>query len=83
MVGRFDAGPRVASPASALLTCNSNDDCWQNETRLTYPGATFSYHDDAWRDAHREDKAFRWHETDNDHDWHHGYWEKGITWTER
>jgi hypothetical protein len=67
----------AASPASALITCNSNGDCWQTETRITYPGVTLNYHDEAWRDAHREDKAYRWHETDNDHDWHHGYWEKG------
>jgi hypothetical protein len=64
--GRFVADPQA------------NGDCWQTETRITFPGVTLSYHDEAWRDAHRKDKAYRWHETDNDHDWHHGYWEKAL-----
>src|SRR5262249_7210170 len=42
----------AAGPASAMITCNSYGDCWRTETRVTFPGVTFSYHDDAWRDAH-------------------------------
>ena len=67
----------AASPASAFTTCNSYGDCWQTETRITFPGVTFSYHDDAWRDAHRDDRAYHWHDGDADHDWHHGYWVRG------
>ena len=67
----------TVGPASAIITCNSNGDCWRTETRVTYPDATFVYHDDPWWEAHKTEKTYVWHETDADHDWHHGYWAKG------
>lgn len=42
-------GLLLAGPASAIITCNSNGDCWRTETRITYPNVTFTYHDDPWR----------------------------------
>lgn len=63
--------------ASAIITCNSNGDCWRTETRVTYPDVTFAYHDDPWWETHKTEKTYVWHETDADHDWHHGYWMKG------
>jgi hypothetical protein len=68
----------LSSAASAYVVCDSDgDDCWQTTDRVQFPGVTLSFHDDAWRDQHREDKKLRWHDTDNDHDWHHGYWSHG------
>lgn len=72
-------GMTLASPASAYVTCNSAGDCWHTDERIHFPGVTFTFHDDGWRDQHREDRHYRWHDPDNDHDWHHGYWERG-TW---
>jgi len=70
------AGLLAASPALALITCNSDGDCWRTEERVTFPDVTFSYHDDPWWESHKTDKTYVWHETDPDHDWHHGYWVK-------
>jgi hypothetical protein len=64
----------AAAPATAYTTCNSEGDCWHTDTRVHFPGVTFSFHDDKWADSHRSDTHYRWHEADNDHDWHHGYW---------
>lgn len=72
-------GMTLVSPASAYVTCNSAGDCWHTDERIHFPGVTFTFHDDSWRDRHREDRHYRWHDPDNDHDWHHGYWERG-TW---
>ena len=44
---------------------------------MTFPDVTFSYHDDPWLEQHRADRTYVWHETDTDHDWHHGYWQRG------
>jgi hypothetical protein len=70
-------GLLLASPASAIITCNSNGDCWRTETRITYPNVTFTYHDDPWWEAHKTERTYVFHDTDADHDWHHGYWMKG------
>jgi hypothetical protein len=67
----------ATGPASALVTCNSNGDCWHTEERVTYPSVTFTYHDDPWWDQHRAERTYVWHEADADHDWHHGYWLRG------
>jgi len=81
MACAFGAGLSLAvsSPASAYVACNNSGDCWHTEDHVTFPGVSLSFHDDAWRDQHREDKEMRWHDVDNDHDWHHGYWDHG-TW---
>jgi len=73
----LSAGLMAASPAIAGITCNRDGDCWHTEKRITYPNATFTYHDDTWWDAHGADHDYRWHEADKDHDWHHGYWLRG------
>jgi hypothetical protein len=70
------AGLLAASPAMAMITCNSDGDCWRTETKVTFPNVTLSYHDDPWWDAHKTEKTYTWHEADADHDWHHGYWVK-------
>src|SRR5882757_10264008 len=66
----------AGGPASAMITCNSNGDCWRTETRITYPNVTFTYHDDPWWEAHKTERTYVFHDTDADHDWHHGYWMK-------
>jgi len=71
------AGLLAASPASALITCNSNGDCWRTETRVTFPGVTLSYHDDPWWEAHKTERTYVWHEPSADYDYHHGYWARG------
>lgn len=72
------AGLLAASPAWALITCNSNGDCWRTETRVTFPGVTFSYHDDPWWDAHKTERTYVFHDDSPDYDWHHGYWRGGV-----
>lgn len=67
----------LSGAASAYVTCNRNGDCWHTDDRITFPHVTLSFHDDSWRDQHREDKRYTWHDPDNDHDWHHGYWDHG------
>ena len=67
----------AAVPASAYTACNSEGDCWHTDSRVSFPGVTLSFHDDKWRDAHKDDAHMRWHDADNDHDWHHGYWTNG------
>ena len=70
-------GLLATSPAWAYITCNEYGDCWRTEERVSFPGVTLSFHDDKWRDEHRDDRTYHWHDADNDHDWHHGYWERG------
>ena len=67
----------AATPASAYTTCNREGDCWHTDTRVHFPGVTLSFHNNKWADSHRSDSKYRWHETDNDHDWHKGYWANG------
>jgi len=73
-VALVGTGLLAGSPAWAYITCNSDGDCWHTEERVTFPGVTFSFHDDKWRDEHRDDRTYVWHDADPDHDWHHGYW---------
>lgn len=76
----FGAGLSLAlsNTASAYIVCDRDgDDCWHTEDRVTFPGVTLSFHNDRWRDEHREDRHIRWHDDDHDHDWHRGYWYRG------
>ena len=84
MACAFGAGLAVAvsSPASAYVTCNRHGDCWHTEDRVRFPGVSLSFHNDSWRDRHRDSKNMHWHDADNDHDWHQGYWDRG-TWHSR
>ena len=66
-----------AVPASAYTACNRQGDCWHTDSRVHFPGVTLSFHDDKWADKNRNNARYHWHETDNDHDWHHGYWSRG------
>lgn len=67
----------TAAPASAYTACNRDGDCWHTESRVHFPGVTLSFHKDNWWDANRSNARYHWHETDNSHDWHHGYWRGG------
>ena len=67
----------ATAPASAYTTCNSEGDCWHTDSRVHFPGVTLSVHDDKWWDKNRDNARYHWHETDNGHDWHHGYWSRG------
>ena len=69
----------AASPASAYVACNRFGDCWHTDTRVHFPHVRLSFHNDKWWDRHRNNAHYTWHEIDNSHDWHHGYWEHG-TW---
>ncbi|HEX4270720.1 MAG TPA: hypothetical protein VHZ32_05005 [Rhizomicrobium sp.] len=67
----------IAAPASAYTACNREGDCWHTDSRVHFPGLTLSFHDDKWGDTHRNDTHYHWHDADNGHDWHHGYWRGG------
>jgi hypothetical protein len=66
----------ISTSAFAYTTCNREGDCWHTDSRIHFPGVTLSFHNDKWGETHREGR-YHWHETDNDHDWHHGYWSRG------
>lgn len=72
------AGLLAASPASALITCNSNGDCWRTETRVTFPDVTFTYHEDPWWEENKASRTYVFHEASPDYDWRHGYWRGGV-----
>jgi len=65
-----------AMPASAYTACNRQGDCWHTDSRVHFPGVTLSFHNDKWGEMHRSGR-YRWHDLDNDHGWHHGYWSRG------
>lgn len=68
-----------AAPASALVACNHNGDCWRTGTKVEYSGVILSFHDDSWWDAHKGEAQYHWHDNDAEHNWQHGYW-KGGAW---
>ncbi|HWY66701.1 MAG TPA: hypothetical protein VNX61_15920 [Rhizomicrobium sp.] len=35
------------------------------------------YHDDSWRDEHKNDESYHFHDADPQHDSHRGYWADG------
>lgn len=69
----------TAGDASAYVACNRFGDCWHTDSRVHFPHVQLSFHTDKWWDRHRNSARYTWHEIDNDHDWHHGYWQHG-TW---
>ena len=71
------ASSLVAVPASAYTACNKEGDCWHTDTRVHFPHVSLSFHNDKWWDAHKTNARYHWHDTDNDHDSHHGYWAHG------
>ncbi|HXB52100.1 MAG TPA: hypothetical protein VNU69_05005 [Rhizomicrobium sp.] len=66
-------------PASAMVACNHDGDCWRTGSKVQYSGVILSFHDDSWWDEHKSDAQFHWHDADTDHRWEHGYW-KGGNW---
>ena len=71
--------PLTGGPASAYTVCNREGDCWHTDSRVRFPGITLSFHTDKWWDSNRNKARYHWHDADNGHDWHHGYWSHG-TW---
>jgi hypothetical protein len=66
-------------PAAAYVACNRFGDCWHTDTRVHFPHVRLTFHNDSWWDRHRHNTRYTWHEIDNSHDWHRGYWDRG-TW---
>ena len=67
-----------AAPALAYVACNSNGDCWHTGSKtLDWSAVTLKYHDDDWWDAHKADAQYHFHDTDAQHNWEQGYWNKG------
>ena len=71
------AGAALMAPASAMVACNHDGDCWRTGTKVQYSGVLLSYHDDSWWDEHKADAQYHWHDADADHRWEHGYWKAG------
>ena len=71
------SGLCLSAPASAYTACNRQGDCWHTDTRVHFKGASLSFHNDKWWDRNSHNAHYHWHETDNSHDWHHGYWSRG------
>jgi hypothetical protein len=67
----------LATGASAYTACNRDGDCWHTDTRVHFPGVSITYHNDKWWDRNRHNSHYSWHDSDNDHDWHRGYWDHG------
>ena len=65
--------------ASAYVVCNHAGDCWHTDTRVHFSHIRLTFHPDSWWDHHKSNHRYTWHDVDNDHDWHHGYWDHG-TW---
>ena len=68
-----------AAPASAMVACNHDGDCWRTGTKVQYSGVLLSFHEDSWWDEHKTDAQYHWHDADTEHRWEHGYW-KGGAW---
>jgi hypothetical protein len=66
-----------ATPSHAFIACSISHDCWQTDSKLKWPGATVMYHDDSWRDEHKNDESYHFHDADPQHDSHRGYWADG------
>jgi hypothetical protein len=64
-------------PASAYTACNREGDCWHTDSRVHFKGAAITFHNDKWWDRMKSNARYHWHDADNDHDWHKGYWSKG------
>jgi hypothetical protein len=67
-----------ATPAFAFIACSASRDCWQTGSKVKWPGTTLMYHEDSWRDEHKDDQRYHWHEADPQHDWHNGFWADGA-----
>jgi hypothetical protein len=60
--------------ASARMVCNSEGDCWHTESRYTYPGTGYGYHNDDWY-FHQ-----KWNDRNHYRDYHEGrgYYKNGV-----
>jgi hypothetical protein len=63
-------------PASALIACNAEGDCWHADRRETVPGAALEYHPDDWY-FHRDWRADSFHHWREFHEGR-GYWHGGV-----
>ena len=68
----------AATPSFAYIACSASHDCWQTETKVKWPGATIMFHEDSWRDEHKNDEKYRFHEASPERDWRRGYWADGA-----
>jgi hypothetical protein len=78
LIGSLAAGALAlsATSASADVACNRYGECWRVTQRYTtYPSnLRVTFHDDAWREAHRRHYHWR-HDRDDDHGYYsHGRW---------
>lgn len=66
----------TSGTASARIVCGADGDCWHTDTRYTYPGTGYGYHNDDWY-FHQ-----RWNGDEHRHyrDYHEGrgYYRGGI-----
>ena len=69
----------TAGGTSAYVACNRFGDCWHTDTRVHFPHVRLAFHSDKWWDQRKSNAHYHWHDPDNNHDWHHGYWDHG-TW---
>lgn len=69
----------TAQSAAAYVVCNRFGDCWHADRRVHFPHVRLLFHSDRWWDRHKDNHHYTWHDVDGDHDWHHGYWDRG-TW---
>lgn len=67
----------ASAPASAYTACNHEGDCWHVDSRVHIKGVRLSFHPDTWWDKLKNKARYHFHDADNDHDWHKGYWAKG------
>lgn len=67
-----------SGPATAYVACNRAGDCWHTDNRVHFPHVRLAFHSDKWWDRRKSDSHYHWHDADNDHDWHHGYWDHGA-----
>jgi hypothetical protein len=75
MVAAILAMPGVlAAPASAIIVCNHEGDCWHSDRRESAPGQNFDYHSDDWY-FHQE-----WGSQHRFREYHagRGYWHNGV-----
>lgn len=70
----------TTADAFAYIVCSPHGDCWRSPKRIRTPGIKLVYHSEDWWKKHQHDRKYRWHETDKDHSWRDGYWDRGTWW---
>ena len=66
----------TTTPASAIVVCNREGDCWHTDRRYRYPGdrTFYTYHPDEWyfHQTWSSDRHWR------DYNRGRGYWKGGV-----